>query len=61
MGGVLGEDGGLGDIKLQSCVLLEDTIYLRQNLKCHGQLDLDVFVIHVSNPPVSTPSRIPAV
>ena len=25
LGGCLGEDGGLGDIKFQSCIFLEDT------------------------------------
>ena len=26
LGGALGEDGGLGDIKLHPCIFLEDTL-----------------------------------
>ena len=51
VGDALGEDGGLGDVKLQASILLEDMLELSQDLKRHAQLGLDVTIIRVRNRP----------
>ena len=45
----LGEDGGLGDVKLQVSIFLKDTFQITQNLKSHVQLGLDVTIIDIRN------------
>ncbi len=51
LGDALGEDGGLGDVKLQASIFLKDTLYLSQDLKRHAQLGLDVTIIGIRNRP----------
>jgi len=48
LGDALGEDGGLGDVKLQASILLEDMPELSQY---HSQLGLAVTIIRVRNRP----------
>ena len=47
----LGEDGGLGDIKFKSRILLEDVVELRQDPKSNTHFGLDVTVIRISKRP----------
>ena len=51
LGDALGEDGGLGDVKLQASILLKDMLELRQDLKRHAQVTLDVSVVGINNRP----------
>jgi hypothetical protein len=52
LGDTLEEGGGLGDVQLQTSIILEDTFELRENLKHHTQLVLDVSIIGIRNRPV---------
>ena len=47
----LGEDGGLGDVDLQTNICLEDILEVSQDLKSHVQLVLNVTIIRVRNRP----------
>ncbi len=51
VGDALGEDGGLGDVKLQASILLEDMLELSQDLKRHAQLGLNVTIMRVCDCP----------
>jgi hypothetical protein len=51
VGDALGEDGGLGDVKLQASILLEDMLELSQDLKRHAQVGLNVSIIRVCDCP----------
>jgi hypothetical protein len=51
LGDALGEDGGLGDVKLQASILFEDMLELSQDLKRHSQLGLDVSIIRIRDRP----------
>ena len=43
-----GEDGGLGDVKFKSSILLEGVIMLRQDLKCHTHLSFYVTIVNIT-------------
>jgi hypothetical protein len=47
VGVTLGEDGGLGDVKFQVSILIEDMIEIRYNLKYRTQLVLNVTIVYV--------------
>ena len=48
LGDTLGEDGGLGDVKFKSSILLQDVLELRQDLHRHTQPSFDVTIISIS-------------